>query len=185
MTRTIASTIVSEIANSVVRPVFLARFIFDSASLNLWSGYRQITVGGHVFVGVGELGSISPVVETQSIKARGLTFQLSGIDSSIIGTALTQEYQDRLCTLWLGFMDSTDALIDYLEIFKGRMDTMNIQESGETCDISIAAESVLITLERTNERRYTTEDQKLDYPNDAGFDQVPSLQTKEVNWGKT
>ena len=35
------------------------------------------------------------------------------------------------------------------------------------------------------ERRYTPEDQKLDYPLDEGFSSVASLQDKQVAWGKS
>lgn len=185
MTRTLASTIVSEITGATVYPVFLAQFEFDSGVLNLWTGYRNLAIGGDIFVGAGELGSVTPTVETESLKAYGLSFSLSGIDTSIIATALSAPYQDRICTLWLGFMDTVGDYIDRVQIFKGRMDTMNIKEEGELATISITAENVLIGLERSNERRYTSEDQKLSFSTDTGFDQVPALQLKEIAWGRS
>lgn len=185
MTRTLASTIVSEVEAATVYPILLSKFEFDGGDLNLWTGYRNITVVGDIFVGAGELGSVTPTVESESLKAHGLSFSLSGIDSSIIATALLEPYQDRPCTLWLGFMDSDNAYIDRVQLFKGRMDTMNIQEEGTVSNISVAAENVLIGLERSNERRFTSEDQKLTYPSDTGFDQVPALQLKEIAWGRS
>jgi len=184
MTRTLASTIVSQVEGSIVYPILMAKFEFDGGDLNLWTGYRNLTVGGDIFVGAGELGSVTPTVETETLKAAGLTFSLSGIDSLIIATALTEPYQDRPCTLWLGFMDEDNGYVDRVQLFKGRMDTMNIEESGELTSVSLAAENVLIGLERSNERRYTGEDQKLSYPTDTGFDQVPALQLKEIAWGR-
>tara|TARA_R110000751_G_scaffold10671_2_gene38649 strand:- start:3480 stop:4040 length:561 start_codon:yes stop_codon:yes gene_type:complete len=185
MTRTLVSTIVSEVSSATVYPVFMAQFEFGSGNLNLWTGYRNLTVGSDVFVGAGELGSITPIIETETVVARGLDFTLSGIDTSIISTALTENYHDRICTLWIGFMSSANAFIDRVQMFKGRMDTMNITEGPETATITVAAESVLVSLERANERRFTSEDQKLINASDKGYDQVPSLQNLEVAWGKT
>ena len=31
---------------------------------------------------------------------------------------------------------------------------------------------------------YTLEDQKIDFPNDIGFEFIPDLQDKEITWGK-
>lgn len=185
MSRTLVSTIVSEVTAATVYPMFMAQFEFDSGNLNLWTGYRDLTVNSDVFVGAGELGTFTPLIETEALNARGLEFTLSGIDTSIVATALTEAYQDRLCTLWIGFLDSDSTYIDRLQMFKGRMDTMNISEGPETATITIAAESVLISLERANERRFTAEDQKLINASDKGYDQVPSLQNLEIAWGKT
>jgi len=42
MTRTIVSTIVSELATSALSPILAARFEFGSGHLRLWSGYGDL-----------------------------------------------------------------------------------------------------------------------------------------------
>jgi hypothetical protein len=185
VTRTLSSTIVSEVTGSVVHPILMSKFEFDSGDLNLFSGYGVLTVDGDSYLGVGELGGISPVVEAGSLKATGVKYSLSSIDSSVIGTALLEDYQDRPVTTWMGFMDGDGTFLDRVIIFQGRMDTMNIQEKGDTSDLSLSAENILIGLEKPNERRFTAEDQKTDYPSDVGFDQVNALQEKEITWGRS
>ena len=64
------------------------------------------------------------------------------------------------------------------------MDLMNIDDGGQTCTISVSAESRLIDLDRTRERRYTSEDQKIDFPNDKGLEFIADLQDKEIIWGR-
>ena len=64
------------------------------------------------------------------------------------------------------------------------MDTMGIEDTGDTANISLTAESRLIDLERSRERRYTSEDQKIDYPNDKGLEFIADLQDKEIVWGR-
>jgi len=60
---------------------------------------------------------------------------------------------------------------------------MNIQESGNVANVNITGESRLIDLEIARERRYTSEDQKIDFPDDKGFEFVADLQNKEIVWG--
>ena len=75
------------------------------------------------------------------------------------------------------------------------MDTMTISEGAETSSISINVENKLVAFERTKVRRYTAEDQKIDYPlklangndnpnYDAGFEFVTSIVEKEIIWGR-
>ena len=185
MTRTLSSTIVSEVTSGTVNPIIMSKFEFDSGDLNLWSGYGSLVVDGDTYTGVGEMGNISPIQEAESVKATGLKYSLSSIDSGVIGTALLEDYQDRPVTTWMGFMDGDGTFLDRVIVFQGRMDTMNIQEKGDTSDLALSAENVLITLERANERRFTSEDQKIDFPADLGFDQVNALQEREITWGRS
>ncbi len=185
MARSLASTIISEVTSTNLRPILMVQQKFDSGDINLWTGYRDLVVDSETFVGAGDLGNISPIKESQRTKAEGLQFNLSGINSSLLSLALQEDYQDRIINLWLGFMDDNNVFIARVLMFKGRMDVMTITESGITSTISITAENILIALERPNERRYTDEDQKLTTPADEGFSQVVSLQQKDVVWGKS
>ena len=69
-------------------------------------------------------------------------------------------------------------------IFDGFMDVMRLTDSGGTANIALSCESQLIALERPNERRYTPEDQKIDFPTDEGLDYVAGLQDDEIVWGR-
>lgn len=76
-------------------------------------------------------------------------------------------------------------LPDPVLIFSGRMDIMEISESGETARITITAENRLIDLRKVNERRYTPQDQRSVYPDDKGFDFVPLIQDAPLLWGRS
>ena len=58
------------------------------------------------------------------------------------------------------------------------MDVMTLQETGDSCTISLTAESRLIDLERPRVRRYTKEDQKLIDSDDTGLNKINALQDK-------
>ena len=103
---------------------------------------------------------------------------LNGIDASLITYALTENYQTRSAKVYLGVLSSGAVVADPYLVFDGRMDVMTIDDNGETANIAMTAESRLIDLERPKLRRYTSDDQKLNHPNDTGFDFVASLQEK-------
>jgi len=68
-------------------------------------------------------------------------------------------------------------------VFSGRMDVMSITEDGDSCTITMTAESRLIDLERPRLRRWTSEDQKGLDATDKGFEFVNSLQEASIKWG--
>jgi hypothetical protein len=69
-------------------------------------------------------------------------------------------------------------------MFSGFMDVMTINEGADYSEIILTLENKLLQLERSRERRYTDADQKIDYPNDDGFEFVTTLQDKEIVWGR-
>ena len=86
----------------------------------------------------------------------------------------------------LGAMDASNGVIsDPAIIFSGFMDTMTINDGGETATIQVTVENRLIEFERTRVRRYTAEDQKIDYPNDKGLEFVAEMAEKEIVWGRS
>jgi len=61
---------------------------------------------------------------------------------------------------------------------------MVINDGSETATIQVTVENRLIEFERTRVRRYTAEDQKIDYPNDKGLEFVAEMAEKEIVWGR-
>ena len=183
MSRDFTTAFQNELSASTIEPFFAVKLNFDSGALRLWTGYGQITVASETYTGGGELLSISPVQETVEVAARGASVSLNGIDASLITYALTENYQTRSAKIFLGFLSSGSVVSDPYLAFDGRMDVLNIDDTGETANITLTAESRLIDLERARLRRYTSDDQKLRHPTDTGLDFVASLQEKEIAWG--
>lgn len=154
---------------------------FDSGTLRLWNGYGDLTLGGDTYTGGGSLISVSAIEEAAEIGAKGVSMTLTGISSSILTTALTENYQYRIVNIYVGAI--TSGTVSSYKVFSGRMDVMTIAEEGETCTITLTAESRLIDLERPRLRRWTSEDQKALDANDKGFEFINSLQEASIKWG--
>ena len=200
MSRTLTSGMLGVTTAEIVRPAYFVRMVFDSGEspnvLNIWNGIGDLAYGGNTYTGTGDLLSISQITETADIQASGINVSLAGVKSSLIVIAKDHDYQGRPLTVSLGAFDASGSLIaDPVIVFSGFMDTMTISESGQYSTISIAVENKLISFERSKVRRYTAEDQKIDYPlklangndnpnYDAGFEFVTAIVQKEIIWGR-
>ena len=154
---------------------------FASGTLGLWNGYGDLTIDGQLYTGGGSLINVSAIEESADIGAKGVSMSLTGVSSSILATALTENYQYREANIYIGTIDS--GTVSSYKAFSGRMDVMTINEQGETCTVSLTAESRLIDLERSRVRRWTSEDQKQIDSTDKGFEFINSLQEENIKWG--
>ena len=189
MARDITTAFKNAIEGSVVKPIVGIELEFSDGTLRFWNGYGNLTMtaGGSskTFNGAGDMLGVSEIEESSTLSMSGVTLTLAGIKSSIISTALSANYTNRKGAIYLGLFDTSNNVIaDVYTLFKGNMDVMNIQEGSETCVITLKLESRLITFEKSSNRMYTLEDQKVDFPNDVGFEFIPDLQDKEITWGK-
>ena len=186
MARDISSGFRDEIEADVLSPAFMLQADFDSGTVFIWSGQKDIVFNGDTYTGLGHLLGISAIEETQKLQANGVSFSLSGIPSTLVSIALQEDYQGRAITAWFAVLNrETETIIGDYRLFSGQMDVMEISDDGEKSTITIRAESDLIDLREAKERRYTPEDQKIDYPDDKGMDFVPTIQEIEIVWGAT
>lgn len=184
MPRSVTSGFASAVAAGTVYPAILVEGNFDSGPLRLWSGIGNLTWNTYTWTGAGTLLGVETISEKGTVEALGTTVSLTGIPSSIISLALAEPYQGRLIRIYQALLDATGAVIsDPDERFTGRADVMSISDDAATCTISMTVESRLIDLQRPRWRRYTNEDQQIDYPGDRGFEFVASIQDKPIKWG--
>jgi hypothetical protein len=168
----------------VVRPIMFVECEFDSGDINLWNGVGSLAYGGKNYIGAGNLLAVEPVSESTDLRANGTSVTLSGLNNTLVGLAKDEDYQGRALTVKLGAMDeSNDVIADPVIMFSGFMDTMMLTDSGESSTITIDVENKLIQMERAKVRRFTDNDQRIDYPNDDGFSFVTKIQDREINWG--
>ena len=181
--RDITEATKNEIVKKEVFPILIARLETSVGNVLVWTGIGNLSFGGETYLGIGTLGRISPVSESgDEIRANMVSFQLTGIPSGMIAIALGAQYQGKSAKLWLGFMSGENLIANPILLFAGRMDTMEIDEGPETSTISVTAESHLADLNRARTRRYTDEDQQINYLGDVFFEFVPGIQNIEILW---
>lgn len=205
--RNLTPEMIADFTAGVVYPAFLIDMFFDSGTLRLWTGYGTLSWGGNNYTGGGNLIGISAVEETQELQAKGMAVTLNGISSSIISLALAEKMRGRPFRLYLASVNTTgyveleddtgrieledgtgymalenSIFINPYRLFSGLMDYAEFSDNGETADIRLTVENILITGQRANNYRYTAEEQKRRFADDAGLDFINQLQDKEIVW---
>lgn len=184
MSRSLTTNFKNETLAAQLTPVLFAFLDFQSGAVRVWSGLGSKTWDGNSYLGLGYLGGVSAIEETTDVKANGVSFQISGVPSALIATALGDNYQGRTVKLWVAALDSSGAVIsDPYLIFAGRMDNVEVDEGPETSVLRVLAESRLVDLQRSKERRFTHEDQQLDFSGDDGLKFMPTANSKPFVWG--
>ena len=181
--RSISADMVTEVTTAQLSPILLAEL--DLATpIYLWTGYGTLTYNGIGYLGLGTLGTISPVQETTDLAARGITMQLSGVPTALVYEALAEDYQGRACSIMFGALSPTAGLISSpVTVFSGRMDVMQISDDGQSSLITMTAENRLVDFKRVREVRYTDEEQKTLFPGDKGLEFVTAIQETTIYWG--
>ena len=165
---------------------FAIKAEFDTETIRVWTGTDGLIIGSESYLGAGSLLSIGNVEENLQLTSNGLAIAISGMDSTVVNLALTENYQNRPITVFLGYvMGGTNEVAGTLTLFKGRMTSLIVNDTPEGSTVTIDAENRLVDLDRPSNFRYTKESQNFLHSGDTGFNRVASLQDKQINWGKT
>ena len=181
----IDTAISSRLGADAQQMFFAVKAEFDTDDIRVWSGTDDITVNSETYTGAGTLLGISNVEEDLELKSSGISISVSGMDSTMLNYALTENYQNRPVTVFLGFqMGGTNESAGEMTLFKGRMTNLTIQDTPDGATISIDCENRLVDLERPSNLRYTVESQEFLNSGDTGFNRVQSLADKQIAWGQ-
>jgi hypothetical protein len=184
-TRPLTPAFDAAVQDARLEPIVLFEGEFEGGTLRFWTGFGTVTWNGHAWTGFGNLVGVSAIEETLDTRAAGVRIRLSGVSASIISTVLAQARHYQPGRLWLGALDAAGAIIaDPYRSFAGLLGGVSIEDSGDACTVTVTYESELALLEQSAERRYTDEDQRIDYPDDRGLEFVVGLQDKQIPWGR-
>lgn len=181
--------ITTPVANRLVdshQSLFIAvKAEFDTDDIRVWTGNDDLTIDSETYLGAGSLLTIGEVTEGREVKSEGISIALSGMDKTVLSYALTENYQNRPITLFLGFlMGGSNEVAGTITLFKGRMVNLTVNDSPQGSIISVDAENRLVDLERPSNLRYTAESQEFLFSGDTGFNRMQQLIDKQVTWGQ-
>jgi len=183
MARNLTAGLQAETLAAQLSPILFLEFETAAGTSRAWTGFGTISWNGQSWIGLGHLLGVSAIEETGDVVANGVSISLSGVPAELVSIALTHVRQGKPVRIWLGALDAAGAVIaDPYLMFQGRFDTAAIQEGADTAAIIVQAESRLIDLERPRTRRYTPEDQAIDYPGDLGLAFVSAIQDAAIIW---
>lgn len=185
MSRGFPTAVATALAQQNVAIVTFAKLEFPSGTVYLHNSLGSYTWGGHDWLGVGDLGSISQVEEGLDVSPYAITLTLSGLDATISGAALTEDYYLHGVTVYLGVLDTDDVLIDTpTQIWAGFMDQMNMTVGADGGDaIQLVAESELSRFNKSLNLMYTNTAQQERSTGDLFFNFLHKIEGAKINWG--
>lgn len=186
MARDLTASFITELTADTCRPFFLFELETISTTLRYSSLNFDVTWNSNTWLGNGFFKKPGDLREGGGdIGADGITVELSGEPSALISTALTDVAQNKPATLYLGFLDASDAVIaDPYELYTGILDKVEIQDSPDVCTIVCYIENGLIDLKRSSGLRYNHESQQTIFAGDKGLEFVDQMQNWSGYWGK-
>ncbi|MGJ7527106.1 hypothetical protein [Variovorax sp. GB1P17] len=147
----------------------------------------SVQVMGETWQGVGNLGSIGELHESEDGAAEKLTLTLSPVDIGTRALALgdPSDYQDRRVRVWIAMLDANTLQINGSPVlrFVGVMDQMKIDRDGNTASISMDCRTASYDV-RSNPAalRMNNAQHQARHPGEMGFSYLSSLIGNPAVW---
>lgn len=135
---------------------------------------------GQVWQGVGNLGSIGDLHESEDGAAEKLTLSLSAVDIGTRALALgdPSDYQDRPVRVWIALLNANTLQLSGAPVlrFAGVMDQMQIERDGTTASIGLTCRTGSYDM-RSNPAglRMNNAQHAARHPGERGFEYLTSL----------
>lgn len=163
--------------------ILLTKLDFSSGNVCVHSGVGTISHEGHSYLGVGVLGKVGAVTQNGKVQPNKLRLTLSGIPPTLLATALTEQYQNRLGQVLLAAFDEQTASVIAADVlFAGRMDVMTLRD-GQSASLQLDLNSRGVDWKNARNGRYTHADQLARHANDDFFEFVAQTTERELQWG--
>lgn len=184
MSRGFSSGVLTALQSQNVKVVTFAELDFASGTIYAHNSIGTYTWGGQDWLGVGDFANVSSIQEGAEVSPYSVSLTLSGLDSTLSGAALTEDYFMRDVTIYLGLLDADDELIeDPSQVWSGFMDVMTISAGASGGDsITLTCESELARFDRSSNLRYTHANQQKKDPTDKFFEFLKDIEGVKIKW---
>lgn len=184
MSRSLAAATQTHVEGTHVHPVIMCRIDFTPTSIYVHTGLGTIGFESNSYLGVGTLGGLSGLAETENLVPSPITLSLSGIDSNIFGESLdASNYGDRVF-LHIAYRNDDGTVIGTpWNFYKGRIEYSSANRGREGNIVSMVVQHVLAILSKKIATRYTDESQQKKFPGDLGFQFIEQNIGLQLQWG--
>lgn len=183
--RAFASGNVTHINSRNTHAVLLAKFLFTgSAPVYVHSGLGTIAFEGNNYLGVGDLGGIEGLEETEALIPAPVRVSLNALNSTFFTEALNAaNYGDKV-TLYIAYKNDNGTLVDEPWIFyRGRVETSRIVKGAENLAVFTIQHELAVLGKKTG-AKYTDEEQQRRYPGDTAFSHITQMDSISLLWGR-
>ncbi|MDZ7322031.1 hypothetical protein N4G41_10340 [Kosakonia sacchari] len=165
-----------------VTAVIAASIQFESGTVYVHSGTGTIVLNGFVYYGMGKMGAVDDVGETNSTSPAQLKLTLSGLDLSLFATTLNERCVGRQANIYLVVMDDSGVVRAADMIFQGKVSSTGAT-AGETNALQYTVSNIFEDWQRPFPDRYTDESHQAAQPGDRIFRYVAQMAERSIYWG--
>ncbi|HGH4717946.1 TPA: hypothetical protein ACNH1J_002890 [Enterobacter hormaechei] len=177
-----SDSMITWLSRDRVTAVLAANVQFESGTAYVHSGTGTLVLGGYVYYGMGTLGTIDDVSETNTTSPTQLRMTLSGLDMSLFAKTLNERCVGKTAELYLVAMDDNGVVQVADLIFKGRVSGTGAT-SGETNALQYTVSNIFEDWQRPFPDRYTDESHQASQPGDRIFRYVAQMAERSIYWG--
>jgi len=177
-----SDSMVDWLSRDRVTVVIAANIQFESGTAYVHSGTGTLVIGGLVYYGMGALGAVDDVGETNTTSPSQLKMTLSGLDMSLFATTLNERCVGRPAEIYLVVLDDSGATKVADLIFKGKVSSTGAIV-GETNALQYTVSNIFEDWQRPFPDRYTDESHQSVEPNDRIFRYVAQMSERSIFWG--
>ena len=129
------------------------------------AGVTEIYTANRFLLNIGNIS------ESSKLTVGSVDLQLSGVNQTLISDFLNNGHLNKKVTIYRAFINaSTNALIEKVSIFSGRIEGMDITDNDKESIINVSVANHWSDFNRRSGRRTTSESQQQFFPSDLGFD---------------
>ncbi|WP_409245886.1 hypothetical protein [Enterobacter cloacae] len=177
-----SDSMITWLSRDRVTAVLAANIQFESGTAYVHSGTGTLVLGGYVYYGMGTMGAIDDVNETNTTSPTQLRMTLSGLDMSLFAKTLNERCVGKPAELYLVAMDDNGVVQVADLIFKGRVSGTGAT-SGETNALQYTVSNIFEDWQRPFPDRYTDESHQAAQPGDRIFRYVAQMAERSIYWG--
>ena len=187
MTRSLTSSIKTELETNDIRPVHLITIGFGTP-VNITACSFPITssVSGSsvTYLASDFIMGVSDFTEETDVNLSPISIILSGADQTFISTVLNENVITDSVTIFRGFLNDSNALIaDPFLFYKGTIDNFAISESDTSSIVNLDIVSHWADFEKKSGRKTNNTSQQRFFSTDLGMD-FSSETVQDIKWGR-
>jgi hypothetical protein len=149
------------------------------------TGNATISYAGEEWTAIGGLGSIDTIGEGTDGSAVGVKATLYAVPSEFRDDIAGQAVRGCLYELYVGALDPLyREVLGFKQLWKGRLDTYDITDAGETITVSAGGESRMRDQRRPTIKRFTDWWLGRKYPGDLAFQYVARMVEVPIMWAR-
>ena len=180
MSRNLPAQTSTNLSADYVQRFSLVQMDLLSGTLRLTTTDFDVPYGGFTWAATYGLGAIETISETGQ-QVKGVSFSVSGVLSSLISMALTENVYGRPVTIMLATLSGGVISVDP-SVWLGNLDTMVVESGGQSAAIRITAENRMVMWQRPHPVNFSDAEQRLVSSTDSFFSRAAKISQQVIVW---